>query len=83
MRKILGAARHLCRRLRDRAGQGTVEYFMIIGAIAILVGVAVFSLGGKVGGQVVLSQNCVANASATASAATATTFTGSGSGPCQ
>ncbi len=80
MRKILGAARHLYRRLRDRAGQGTVEYFMIIGAIAILVGVAVFSLGGKVGGQVVLSQNCVSDLTSAASAATSSTFTGSG--PC-
>ena len=80
MRKILGAARHLCRRLRDRAGQGTVEYFLIVTAIAVLVGVAIFTLGGNVGKQVVLGQNCVTNLTSAASAAGASTFTGSG--PC-
>ena len=81
--RIRRAAAHVTRRLRDRAGQGTVEYFLIVTAIAVLVGVAIFTLGGNVGKQVVLGQSCVANATATAASATSSGFTGTGTGPCQ
>ena len=70
------------RRLADRRGQTALEYFLLAGAVAILVGVAAFTFGGKVGKAVVTGQNCATNITATAAAATATTFSGTGTGPC-
>jgi uncharacterized protein (UPF0333 family) len=72
----------LGRRLADRRGQTALEYFLLAGAVAILVGVAAFTFGGKVGAAVVTGQNCAANITTTATAGTATSFSGTGAGPC-
>ena len=69
-------------RAKDRRGQTALEYFLLAGAVAILVGVAAFTFGGKVGQTVVTGQNCAANIASTAAAATATNFSGTGTGPC-
>lgn len=68
----------LGRRVADRRGQTALEYFLLAGAVAILVGVAAFTFGGNVGNAVRLGQTCAANISTTAAAATATTFSSTG-----
>lgn len=79
MRKTMQRVRaFLGRRLANRRGQTALEYFLLAGAVAILVGVAAFTFGGKVGQTVVTGQNCAANIAATDTAATASTFTGTG-----
>ena len=83
MRKAVHQARvFLGGRLKNQRGQTALEYFLLAGAVAILVGVAAFTFGGKVGKTVVTGQNCAANIASTASAATATNFAGTGTGPC-
>ncbi len=83
MRKTMQRVRaFLGRRLANRRGQTALEYFLLAGAVAILVGVAAFTFGGKVGQTVVTGQNCAANIATTAAAATATNFSGTGTGPC-
>ena len=74
-RRVLGL---LGLRAMDRRGQTALEYFLLAGAVAILVGVAAFTFGGKVGKTVVTGQNCAANIATTDTAATSTTFGGSG-----
>ena len=65
-------------RLVDRRGQTALEYFLLAGAVSILVGVAAFTFGGKVGKAVVTGQQCMTNVTGADAVATATTFTGSG-----
>ena len=83
VRKAVHQARvFLGGRLKNQRGQTALEYFLLAGAVAILVGVAAFTFGGKVGKAVVTGQNCATNITATATTATATTFSGTGTGPC-
>lgn len=46
---LSGLAAALRARLGDRRGQATLEYFLLVLGVAVLVGDAVFSFGGQVG----------------------------------
>ncbi len=69
----------LLRRIRDRGAQGLLEYFLLIGAVAILTGVAIFTFGGNLGQTITLGQKCVQNITSTAAIGD---FSSSVAGPC-
>ncbi len=81
--RIRRALAYVGRRLRNRAAQGMLEYFLILGAVGLLGGLALFTFGGNLGNQIVQGQRCSTNIAQMDSSTTSTgAFTAPSSGPC-
>ncbi len=70
---VCDAKSYVHRRLRDTLGQTGLEYFLIAGGIAVLVGVAIFAFGGALKSGIKQAQSCLNNTSNTAAGGTSTT----------
>ncbi len=49
------------RRIRNRRGQTSFEYFLLIAGVAVLVGAAVIKFGGGVKTGITNGSNCLTN----------------------